>query len=330
MTPPTIRKAAWATALEVTDLVVSYPLAIGRFNAVDHVSLSVRPGERFGLVGESGSGKTTLAMAILRLLRPPAAIDRGRVLLGETDVLALTYRELRQVRWRRMSLIPQGAMNSLNPVMRVEDQVADAILAHEGRVASRGLKDRIAELLGSVGLPAKVARLYPHELSGGMKQRVCIAMAVALRPELIIADEPTSALDVVVQRIVAQTLIGVQQRLNASLILIGHDLGLQAQVVDRLGVMYRGRIVELGSVHSIFKGPVHPYTRMLIGSVPSIRSAPRSMNAGARQPADAASFEQCGLGGACPTPNDVGAERPAMHEVAPGHLVACRTLPEAV
>jgi peptide/nickel transport system ATP-binding protein len=223
------------------------------------------------MVGESGCGKSTIALTILRLLREPARIVTGRILFDGVDLLRLSEPDLRHVRWRRISLVPQGAMNALNPVLRVRDQIGDAIVVHEADVSSRQVAARIDELLSAVGLPGRTAELFPHELSGGMKQRVCIAMAIALKPQLIIADEPTSALDVVVQRVVAQTLSEVVERLGASLILIGHDMGLQAQLVDRLAVMYAGRVAEVGSAREIFNTPTHPYTRMLIASLPSLR-----------------------------------------------------------
>jgi peptide/nickel transport system ATP-binding protein len=260
-----------APLLEVEDLRVHYQTARGPVHAVDGVSFTVNRGERFGMVGESGCGKTTTAMTILRLLREPARVVGGRILLDGVDLLRLGDAELRRVRWARVSLVPQGAMNALNPVMRVRDQIGDAIATHEAGVTARQLSARIEELLAAVGLPGRAADLFPHELSGGMKQRVCIAMAIALKPQLIVADEPTSALDVVVQRVVAQTLSEVVERLGASLILIGHDMGLQAQLVDRLAVMYAGRVAEVGTVREIFRAPTHPYTRMLISSLPSMR-----------------------------------------------------------
>ena len=259
-------------ALCVQDLAVSYATPKGRFRAVRDVSFSVRAGETFGLVGESGSGKTTTAMAILRLIRPPARIENGQIILEGTDLLQISGDELRRMRWSKISLILQGAMNSLNPVMRVRDQIADAIVTHEGRQPAGTLQERIVHLLKTVGLPERTYSLYPHELSGGMKQRVCIAMAIALGPKMIIADEPTSALDVVVQRLVAETLKDVQRRMSAAMILIGHDMGLQAQVADRIGVMYAGRLVEIGPVRTIFKNPLHPYTQLLIASIPSIKT----------------------------------------------------------
>lgn len=305
--------------LEVKDLAVSYAPGATQARAVNGVSFEVRPGEAFGLVGESGSGKTTTAMAILRLIRPPARIEGGSVILDGVDVTALSETELRKLRWKRMSLVPQGAMNSLNPVMRIEDQIGDAITAHEGRQSNR--RQRIVELLDTVGLPARVVRMYPHELSGGMKQRVCIAMAVVLKPRLIVADEPTSALDVVVQRIVAQTLLEVQERLQAGLILIGHDMGLQAQMVDRLAVMYAGRIVEQGPVGVILRSPLHPYTQLLVASVPTIHQI-KSTVADRHALAEAIRSTGCALGDGCDTPpeRDPG---PIVHEVGPDHLVAC-------
>jgi ABC-type dipeptide/oligopeptide/nickel transport system ATPase component len=256
--------------LVVEELSVSYGAPDGRRRAVDELTFSIGQGEIFGLVGESGSGKSSTAFAILGLIKPPGRIDGGRIMLGGTNLRELHGEALRAMRWREMSLVPQGAMNALNPVMRVGDQIRDVIETHEGRVARRGMADRLGSLLDSVGLTPQVAASYPHELSGGMKQRVCVAMAIALEPRLIIADEPTSALDVVVQRAVAETIRSVQARLGASVILIGHDLGLQAQLVDRLGVMYRGRLVEVGPARELFHHPRHPYTELLVRSAPSI------------------------------------------------------------
>jgi ABC-type dipeptide/oligopeptide/nickel transport system ATPase component len=257
--------------LEVQGLRVHYRTSGGDIIAVNGIDFGVRKGEIVGLVGESGSGKSTVAMAILRLIQPPGRVVSGAVRIMGTDMLTLSERQLRAVRWKRVSLIPQGSMNSLNPVMRAKDQIADAIETHEGRQPRGALKERIVRLLETVNLPSRVYNLYPHELSGGMKQRVCIAMAIALSPPLIIADEPTSALDVVVQRVVAQTLLDVKRRLGVSMLLIGHDMGLQAQMVDRIAVMYAGNIVELAPVNDIFADPLHPYTQRLIASVPTIR-----------------------------------------------------------
>jgi oligopeptide/dipeptide ABC transporter ATP-binding protein len=257
--------------LEVKNLRIHYETPRGDVIAVNGINFHLYKGETLGLVGESGCGKSTATAGILRLVQPPGRIVDGEVALNGVDLLKLTESELRQVRWRDASLIPQGAMNSLNPVMKVKDQIGDGITAHEAGLSSAMVKERTLELLNLVGLPSRVFDLYPHELSGGMKQRVCIAMAIALNPSIIIADEPTSALDVVVQRVVAQTLLDVKKKLGVSMILIGHDMGLQAQLVDRIAVMYAGNIVEIAPVRSLFEEPLHPYTQLLIASIPSIK-----------------------------------------------------------
>ncbi|MEC7842150.1 MAG: ABC transporter ATP-binding protein [Candidatus Latescibacterota bacterium] len=257
-------------ALRVEELCVHYHTERGAVRAVEGIDFELRAGERLGLVGESGSGKSTTAMALMRLIRPPGRIEAGRIHLGELELLTLSEEEMRRVRFARISLIPQGVMNSLNPVMRVGAQIADTIEAHEERPTREELEERVSSLLTLVELEPDTARMHPHELSGGMKQRVGMAIAVALRPEVIIADEPTSALDVVVQKRVMDTLFNVQQELGAAVILVGHDMGLMAQCVDRIGVMYAGRLVEVGPVQRLFEAPLHPYTRMLVASLPSL------------------------------------------------------------
>ena len=257
------------TALQVNNLRVSYMTGDREVKAVDDVTFSLYPGERLGIVGESGSGKTTLAMALMRLHKPPAYIMGGEATLDGRDILALEREDMRQTRWSKLSLIPQGSMNSLNPVVKIKHQMADAIEAHERGWSRAQIAKHIRELLGRVGLPDSVAEMYPHELSGGMKQRVCIALAIILEPSVIIADEPTSALDVVVQRVVMQTLNDVQEQLNAAMIIIGHDMGLMAQSADRLAVMYAGKMVEVSPISSFFKDPQHPYSKLLISSLPS-------------------------------------------------------------
>ena len=256
--------------LTLRDLSVEFPTPRGVVHAVRALSLSVEMGRRVGFIGESGSGKTTTALAVMRLLTEPGRISGGRIDLGGTDVLSLSEEEMRLARLARVAYIPQGAMNSLNPVMRVERQLRDGVTAHEGHVSEHEMERRCAESLGSVGLPASAGLLYPHELSGGMKQRVCIALAMILRPELIIADEPTSALDVVTQRQVMQTLKQVQAKIGSGLVLIGHDMGLMAQSVDELAVLKDGQLVEHGPVREVTKNPRHPYTQELISSVPLV------------------------------------------------------------
>jgi peptide/nickel transport system ATP-binding protein len=313
-------------ALEVKDLRVHYATPTGDVIACNGVNFQVYRGETLGLVGESGCGKTTAAMGILRLVQPPGRIVHGQVLVDGTDVMSVTERELRQVRWRQVALIPQGAMNSLNPVMRVKDQIADAIETHRGKHPRGALRERILELLNMVGLPGRVYSMYPHELSGGMKQRVCIAMAIALHPSLVIADEPTSALDVVVQRVVAQTMLEVKEKLDVSMILIGHDMGLQAQLVDRIAVMYAGNMMEIAPVKDIFAKPLHPYTQLLIEAIPSIKERkPLKVTEGLthdlRNPPPGCVFHpRCGSPRATARCRE---EVPVLHQVAPRHYVAC-------
>jgi len=312
------------TVLDVKDLRVHYKTPRGDVIAVNGISFKVYEGETLGLVGESGCGKTTTAMAILRLVQPPGRIVGGQAIVEGTDLVALNERELRDVRWRQVALIPQGAMNSLNPVMRIKDQIGDAISAHQDRWAREKLKERLLQLLTMVGLPGRVYDMYPHELSGGMKQRVCIAMAIALSPSLVIADEPTSALDVVVQRIVAQTLQQVKQKLGVSMILIGHDMGLQAQLVDRIAVMYAGNIVEIAPVKAAFEEPLHPYTQLLIASIPSIKERkPLKVTEGLthdlRNPPPGCIFQF-----RCPhVMEKCRSVTPPLRELKPDHQVAC-------
>jgi len=312
------------TLLSVEHLRVYYHTRRGPVRAVDDISFTVRRGERFGIVGESGCGKSTTALALMRMIKPPGRIEHGRVLLNGIDVLGLGKEEMRRMRWRTISLIPQGAMNSLNPVMRVRDQIADAITTHEGSRPSSELRERIDHVLNTVGLPRHVAHMFPHELSGGMKQRVCIAMAIVLQPQLLIADEPTSALDVVVQRVVAQTLLDVQEKMGVSLVLIGHDMGLQAQLVDRLAVMYAGKIVEIGPVEAVFREPLHPYTQLLIAAIPSPKEKKPLRGIPGLPPPLLNPPPGCVFHPRCPFAMDVCRVRaPIFREVRPGRQVAC-------
>jgi peptide/nickel transport system ATP-binding protein len=310
--------------LKVRDLRVYYESPKGDILAVDGIDFDLYEGETLGLVGESGSGKSTAAMGILQLVVPPGRIVDGEVTLEGHNLLGMPEEGLRAVRWIKLALIPQGAMNSLNPTMRVSDQIKDVIIAHEGKRAKKDIKERILKLLSTVGLPGRVYDLYPHELSGGMKQRVCIAMAIALNPTIIIADEFTSALDVVVQRVVAQTLLKVKQALGVSMIMIGHDMGLMAQLVDRVAVMYAGKIVEIAPVSEIFADPKHPYSQLLIESVPTLKERkPLKITEGIthdpRNPPPGCIFQL-----RCPFVMDqCRVEAPPMIEVKSGQRVAC-------
>jgi peptide/nickel transport system ATP-binding protein len=257
------------TLIEIEDLVVDYPLPRGVARAVDHVSLSIDAGEMVGLAGESGCGKSTVAQAILRVLRPPGEISGGRILFQGTDIASLRPQELRKFRWRNVSLVFQSAMNSLNPVMRIGDQFVDMMQAHQ-RVRKATALSRAGELLERVGIDRDRVRAYPHELSGGMRQRVIIAMALALNPELIVLDEPTTALDVVVQREILEQLAALKRDFGFAVLFITHDLSLLVEISDRIAIMYAGRIVELATSDELFAKPAHPYTAGLIASFPAL------------------------------------------------------------
>ena len=309
--------------LWVEGLRVAFDHPLGKVRAVEDVSLALMPSERFGLAGESGSGKSTLALSIMRMVKPPGRIEAGEVWLAGARVADLDEEGVRALRLAGIALVPQGSMNSLNPVLRIGQQIADALADHGLRLGRRDEERRVAALLAEVGLPASVARMYPHELSGGMKQRACIAIAISLRPRVIIADEPTSALDVVVQRQVMATLARVQQELGAAVILVGHDMGLMAQFVDRLGVMYAGRLVEVAPIADIISRPRHPYTRALIASLPSLET--RGVLAGIPGlapllrdlPSGCAFHPRCGL-----ATDRCRIERPVLRDIA-GAQVAC-------
>jgi oligopeptide/dipeptide ABC transporter ATP-binding protein len=310
--------------LKVRDFSVHYATPRGAVIAVNEVNFDLYKGELLGLIGESGCGKTTTAMGILRLAQPPGKIVGGSAVIDGTDITTLKGEDLRKARWRKMALVPQGAMNSLNPLMRIKDQIADGIETHEGKMSKKEKKARILKLFSDVGLPSRIYDMYPHELSGGMKQRACIAMAIALNPPLVVADEPTSALDVIVQRIVAQTILDIRARLEVSMIIIGHDMGLMAQLVDRIAVMYAGNMMEIAPVKACYADPLHPYTQLLIESIPSIKERkPLKLTEGLthdlRNPPPGCIFQF-----RCPRVMEVCREaRPPLNEHKPGHHVAC-------
>ncbi len=254
--------------LSIRDLRVYFNIRAGTVRAVDGVDLDIAEGEKLGLVGESGSGKTTTALAIMRMIKPPGEIADGTIQLDGRDLVGLSEPEMRAVRGNDVAMVPQAAMNALNPVRRIRNQMLDGLRDHGVNESRERMEERLTTLVAQVGLNSNVLNLFPHELSGGMKQRVTIAMAICHKPRLILADEPTSALDVVVQRQVMETLEEVRSEIGAAVILVGHDMGLMAQFADRIGVMYAGKLVELATVEQIFSNPRHPYTRLLISSLP--------------------------------------------------------------
>jgi len=314
--------------LVVEDLQVVYETPAGPAKAVDHVSFSLRPGERLGLIGESGSGKTTIATALMRLTRAPGRIVGGKILLDGADVMQMTPTQLRASRLKDIALMPQGAMSSLNPVMQLEGQIIDAIVAHSPKMSRAALDARVDALLAQVGLNPEVRRRYPHELSGGMKQRAVMAIATSMQPKVIVADEPTSALDVVVQRQVMQTLGRLQGGLGAAVVLIGHDMGLIAQFADIVGVMYAGKLVEIGPVSQVIDAPRHPYTRLLIDSLPRIDIKKPLTGIRGLPPHLIDLPPGCGFGPRCPYAFDrCSLETPSMQDVAPAQKAACHLYP---
>jgi peptide/nickel transport system ATP-binding protein len=314
--------------LRVEGLDVQYDTPDGPVKAVNGVSFALRPGERLGLIGESGSGKTTMGTALMRLTHPPGRIVGGSVVLDGRDVLSVPERELARIRLRDIALVPQGAMNALNPVMRVGDQVIDAIVAHEGKLARRAATERVAQALRRVGLPLLLADRFPHELSGGQKQRVAIAIATVLNPRVIVADEPTSALDVVVQRQVMLTLGKVQEGIGAAVILIGHDMGLIAQFADTVGVLYAGKLVEYGPIDEILDSPHHPYTRLLLDSLPTLEGKHALRGIPGLPPALLNLPPGCPFAPRCPYVFErCRGETPLLQDVASGEQVACHLYP---
>ena len=313
--------------LDVRDLRVSFPAAGGgRVHPVDGVSFSLDRGETLALVGESGCGKSLTSLALLRLVPPPGRIDPGSVIrLGDTDVLALEGEALRQIRGRRVGMIFQDPMTSLNPVFTVGDQIAEGVRAHLP-VSRREARDRALHLLQEVGIPDPVARLdaYPHQLSGGMRQRVMIAIALSAEPEILVADEPTTALDVTVQAQILEVLDRLRASHGMAVLLITHDLGIVAGRADRVAVMYAGQIVEEATTADLFARPSHPYTQGLFASVPRIRGPVQRLSPirGTVPPPNAWPTG-CRFRPRCPQAFDKSELPPDLMSVGPGHRMRC-------
>jgi len=313
--------------LSVRGLSVDWITADGPVRALDGVSLDVAPGEVLGVAGESGCGKSTLAQAVMRILPPPAVITGGQVIFEGQDLLRLDEPALRAVRWRRVAMVFQAAMDALNPVLTVGQQLADTQRAHEGGPppTRHAIRDRSAALLELVGIPAGRLDAWPHQLSGGMRQRVGLALALALEPRLLILDEPTTALDVMVEREILQELLELRRRLGFSVLFITHDLGRMLQISDRVAVFYAAQLAELGPAAALRGEARHPYTQALLQASPPVRG-PRVERAGIpgmppslRTPPPGCRFEpRCPLAEAA-----CRAGTPALVEVGPGHAAAC-------
>ena len=313
--------------LDVRDLRVSFRTEDGLVRAVDGVSFSVAAGEVLGIVGESGSGKSVTAMSLMRLIRDPNAITEGEVIYKGRDLLKLEPGQMRDVRGSEIAMIFQDPMTSLNPVYRVGWQIAEQIQAHE-KVSNRGAHKRAVELLKAVGIPQPDRRAddYPHQFSGGMRQRAMIAMALACNPDLLIADEPTTALDVTIQAQILALLRTLQRDFGSAIVVITHDMGVVADLADRVCVMYAGRVVEDGPKRELFANAQHPYTWGLLGSIPRIdRPKPRRLTAIPGLPPSLLALPSgCSFAPRCPHVFPACAERPALEErAAPGHLDRC-------
>jgi peptide/nickel transport system ATP-binding protein len=256
--------------LDVENLSIGYHTQKGYLHAVGDVSFSLEEGKSLGFVGESGCGKTTLGMALMRLLPPNGVIRDGRILLDGVDLLQKSNEEMREIRWQKIAMIFQAAMNALNPVHRVHEQIAEALLTHNASLDKREAYEQVEALFQLVGIPKDRMRDYPHQYSGGMKQRAIIAMALACKPSLIIADEPTTALDVIVQDQILKEIINLQKEFGISMIFISHDISIVADVCHDIGIMYAGNLVELGSREAVFNNPMHPYTKALLSSYPTL------------------------------------------------------------
>lgn len=315
--------------LDIRNLSVDYVSPKGLVRAVNNVSLSIRPGETLGLAGESGCGKSTLAFSIARLHKPPALISEGQIRYQGQDVLAMNAKSLRQFRWNEVSLVFQSAMNSLNPVITIGEQIIDVLLAHQ-KISMEQAWERGESLLKTVGIhPSRMAS-FPHQLSGGMRQRVVIAIALALEPKLIIMDEPTTALDVVVEREIMDELYQLKDKFGFSILFISHDLSLMGEIADRIGIMYAGKLVELGPSNEVFYHPKHPYTQGLINSFPTIHGPKDRLQGIPGNPLNLLEApEGCYFQDRCRRCFSLcRREDPALIEVAPFHQAACHELQE--
>ncbi len=311
--------------LKVDGLKMYYTTIAGEVKAVDGIDFQVEEGEILGIVGESGCGKSSLASTLLKLLPSNAEIKEGKILLEGEDLVPISDAQMRgRIRWSKIALVPQGAMNALNPVFRVGDQISEAITTHSGSSRSEA-KGKTGELLRLVGVEPSRAKYFPHEFSGGMKQRAMIAMSLSLSPRLLIADEPTTALDVIVQAGIIRLLMSIRDEFKTAIILISHDLALVAQMSDKTAIMYAGKFVEYGPSVGVYGKPLHPYTIGLIGAFADIRKPKQPMTSIPGSPPNLIFPPAgCRFHPRCPYSRDVcRQEEPPLEEALPGHFVAC-------
>ena len=311
--------------LQVHNLSVDYPTRAGHVRAVDDVDLTVQRGEVLGLVGESGCGKSTLGMAIMRLLRPPGKIVGGEIIFNGHNLLELNEVEMRHLRGGRVSLVFQDPMTCLNPLQRVSDHIVETIRTHQPEVSDREARNEAAALMDRLGIRAERMDDYPHQLSGGMRQRVMIGLALALNVDLIIADEPTTSLDVIVEAQFLDLLRDLQRQFNLTIILITHNIGVVAELADRVAVMYAGKLVELADAYPLFDDPLHPYTQGLLNSVPNISLTEDHLQIMGGSPPDLINPPSgCRFHPRCPSVMDrCRVEGPPFGEIRPGRWAAC-------
>ena len=310
--------------LRIEDLTIHFPTEEGDVRAVNGVSLSVEAGQTLGLVGETGAGKTTTALGILRLVPEPGQVESGSIIYKDRDIMTMSEKEVQDIRGNEISMIFQDPMTALNPVMTVGDQVAEVILRHQNCTKVEA-QQRMIDILGKVGIGPDRASDYPHQFSGGMKQRVVIAIALACNPKLLLADEPTTARDVTIQAQVMRMINDLKREFNTSMILITHDLGIVAESCDQVAIMYAGEIVEYGSLEDIFDHTTHPYTKGLFNSIPSLdKDTERLQPIQGLMPDPANLPEGCKFHPRCPYAVEACAQQhPGMTELTPGHLCRC-------
>ena len=310
--------------LEIKDLAIHFPTEEGDVRAVNGISLTIDEGKTLGLVGETGAGKTPTALGILRLVPEPGEVLSGEILYKGQDIMKLPNKEVQDIRGNEISMIFQDPMTALNPVMTVGDQVAEVILRHQNCTKAEA-QGRMIEILGKVGIGPDRAGDYPHQFSGGMKQRVVIAIALACNPKLLLADEPTTALDVTIQAQVMEMINELKKELGTAMILITHDLGIVAESCDNVAIMYAGQIVEYGSLEDIFDHTAHPYTKGLFNSIPSLEKKVHRLEPIHGLMPDPANLPSgCAFHPRCPYATEIcGQEAPGATEVAPGHLCRC-------
>lgn len=311
--------------LKIEDLEVHYKTRAGIVRAVDHVDLDVGRGETLGLVGESGCGKSTLGFSILRLVQPPGKIAGGQILFDGDDLLQKTEREMIRIRGKRIAMIFQDPMTCLNPLQRIDDHFVETVRTHEKGVSAKEARQRAADLMDKLGIIAGRLTDYPHQLSGGMRQRVMIGLALALNSDLIIADEPTTSLDVIVEAQILELMKGLRRDFNLTMILITHNMGIVAELADRIAVMYAGKLAEVAEAVALYDKPLHPYTQGLLKSIPNISLEAQKLETMSGSPPDLIEPPTgCRFHPRCPHAMEkCTAIEPPMKEIENGHRAAC-------